>query len=210
MDSEPMTDQRSPEQIRRDIEETRADMDQTLDQIEYKVSPTHIRERQTAKVRSRFSEMRSTVRDNVMGSRDYGTSSSGPSTTDQARQKGQEAADTVRDAPDKALAQTRGNPLAAGLIAFGAGAMLGGLMPSTQAEQDAATTLKDKAEEPVKQELSDSAQRSKDDMQPAAQEAADQTKERAQEAAQRTKDDAQSRAQDVEEDASDASDRVRQ
>ena len=216
MGTEPIDDQRNPDdvardrdpdEIRQEIADTRSRMDDTLDQIEYRVSPGRIKERQQARVRGRWQRMKSSVMGEGDDSRGH---SSGPSRGDQAKEQGRQAAQAVKDAPDQARAQTRGNPLAAGMIAFGAGALIGSLLPSSQKEQEAAGRLRDQAEDPVKQELRDVAQRSKEDLQPAAQEAADQTKQRAQEATQETKDEAQSRADNVKQEAQGAAERTRQ
>lgn len=205
MGQEPMSEQgtqRTPEEIRRDIETTRADMDLTMDQLETRVSPSRIRQRQTAKVRDRWTR----ARESVMGSPD---STSSSSTRDRIRSQGDEAVRMAKDAPDRLEAQTRGNPLAAGAIAFGVGALVGSLLPASDTEQQAARRLREHAEEPVKQELKDAGQRSKDELQPAAQDAAQQTKERAANAAQATKDEAQDRAQNVQERAREGTDRAR-
>jgi Protein of unknown function (DUF3618) len=216
MAEEPLnTGQRTPDQIRRDIEATRADMDQTMDQLETRVRPSAIRQRQTAKLRGRWGR----ARERVMGSRDYaatrtgqpyrGNGDAGSSVTDQARARGDQAAQAVKDAPDRAMAQTRGNPLAAGVIAFGVGALVGSLLPSSEAEQQAATKLRDEAQEPTKQALKEAGERSKEELQPAVQDAAQRTKERASDAAQTTKDEAQDRAQQTKDRAQEGADRAR-
>lgn len=197
MADEPMstTGERTPEEIRRDIEATRADMDRTMNQIEDRVSPTAIRERQTERLRGRWSR----VKTSVMGSPDspFSGGGSGGSVTDTVRGQGEDAAAAVKSAPDRIEAQTRGNPLAAGAIAFGVGALLGSVLPASQREQEAASAVRDQAEEPLKQGLKQMGEQTKEDLQPTVQQAADQTKDRATEAAQTTKDDAQSRAQNV-------------
>ena len=209
MAEEPMstTGERTPEEIRRDIEMTRADMDRTMSQIEDRVSPTAIRERQTAKLRGRWSR----VRTSVMGSPDSPFSGGGSdgSVSDKVRGQGEHAAAAVKQTPERIETQTRGNPLAAGAIAFGAGALLGSLLPASQREQQAASALREQAEEPLKQGVREMGEQTKDDLQPALQDAADQTKQRATEAAQTTKDEAQSRAQDVQERARDGAQQAR-
>jgi hypothetical protein len=107
------------------------------------------------------------------------------------------ARQTLAGAPDQAIAQARGNPLAAGLIAFGGGLLLASLLPSTQPEQQAAQTLRDRFEEPVKQQAQQVAQDAKEALQPAAQQAAESVKQTAQEGVERTRDDATSSAQQV-------------
>ena len=60
------------------------------------------------------------------------------SAKDGAQQVATRAAEEIRDAPDLIQQQTQGNPLAAGLIAFGTGLLLATLFPPTEAEQRAA------------------------------------------------------------------------
>jgi len=66
-------------------------------------------------------------------------------------------ADQARETPERMIEGTRGNPLAAGVIAFGAGLLLGSIAPPTAPEQRAIGTLAEKAE-PLKDKLMDSAQ----------------------------------------------------
>lgn len=183
-----------PDQIRREIESTRHGLGETLEDIEDKVTPSRIAERQVDKVRGGIQN----VRERVMGSTDdYGYRSSEPGLTDRAGSAVDSARQSLTDAPDQAVAQARGNPLAAGLIAFGGGLLLASLLPSTEPEQQAAQTLRDRYEEPVRQGLQEAGQQAKEQMQPAAQQAADSVKQTAQEGAERTRDDAQSSAQTV-------------
>ena len=53
--------------LRHEIQATRSDMDRTLAELEDRVSPTRIKERQAAKVRSRWDDVRTSVRE-VLGS----------------------------------------------------------------------------------------------------------------------------------------------
>jgi hypothetical protein len=66
------------------------------------------------------------------------------------------AADMASSALEQARKRTWGNPLAAGLVVFGAGWLLSSLLPATEREQQAAAQLKDLAVEkgsPVAQQL---------------------------------------------------------
>ena len=216
MAEEPMstTGERSPEEIRRDIEATRADMGRTMNQIEDRVSPTAIRERQTERLRGRWSR----IRTSVMGSPDSPSSGrspfsgggSGESVADKVRGQGEDAAAAVKQTPDRLQAQTRGNPLAAGAIAFGVGALVGSVLPASQREQQAASAVREQAEQPLKEGLKQVGEQTKEDLQPAVQDAADQTKQRATEAAQTTKDEAQSRAHDVQDRAREGAQQTRE
>jgi Protein of unknown function (DUF3618) len=186
-----------PDQIRREIEQTRQGLGETLEDIEDKVSPPRIAQRQTQRVREGIQS----VRERVMGSPDPYDAYNPYDTRPGGAQRVGDAADSARQAvaqaPQQAVQKARGNPLAAGLIAFGGGLLLASLLPSTEPEQQAAQSLRDRFEEPVKEQLQEAGQQVREELQPAAQQAADQVKQTAQEGAQRTRDDAQSSAQEV-------------
>lgn len=187
-----MTDAQSPEEIRREIEETRTNLGHTLEDIEDRVSPARIKERRVEAVKSRWQN----VRESVMGSAQDSRSAASGRASDVAG-RASDAADTIKGAPDQALQRARGNPLAAGLIAFGGGALLASLLPATQKEQEAIQTLRDRYEEPVKSELQSAGQQAAERLQGTAQEAVQEVKSTAQEAAQQTRGDAQQSAQNL-------------
>jgi uncharacterized protein YjbJ (UPF0337 family) len=110
--------------------------------------------------------------------------------------KASDVADTVRGAPQAVAQQTQGNPLAAGIIAFGVGMLAATLIPVTDAERRAGQELKERGSD-LTDKVKDVASDLKDDVQGTVQEAAGQVKETARDAAQTTRDQAQSSAQDV-------------
>lgn len=142
-----MTQERTqdPELLRREIAATRADMDRTLAELEDRVSPTRIRQRQTAKVRSRWGE----VKTSVMGSADA-VQQRGGALADQAQDSLGDAQQAVQQAPEQLESATRGNPLAAGLIAFGIGSLAGSLFPATSPERKVAGELRERVEVDVR------------------------------------------------------------
>ena len=96
--------------------------------------------------------------------------------------------------------QTQGNPLAAGIIAFGVGWLVSSLLPAsekeTQLAQQAETAVRDNKDAllaPAKQ----AAQEIGDQLKPAAQDAVESVKSTAQDAAATVKSEGQSAAQDV-------------
>ena len=102
--------------------------------------------------------------------------------------------------PDAAIRQTQGNPLAAGLIAFGVGWLVSSLLPATQKEQQLAQQAetavrenKDALMAPAKQ----AAQEIGEQLKPAAQDAVESVKSTAQDAAATVKEEGQSAAADV-------------
>jgi hypothetical protein len=113
---------------------------------------------------------------------------------------------TVADSPNTIAAHTAGNPLAAGLIAFGIGWLIGSLLPVSEQEQQAAVNVKETAL-PV---VSDAAKEVADNLKEPAQQAVDTVKESATVAVETVKDESSSAAQDVKEQAADAKDTVQQ
>ncbi|MCC2661960.1 MAG: hypothetical protein K0R37_2734, partial [Arthrobacter sp.] len=114
---------------------------------------------------------------------------------------------TISDAPQKVAAKTQGNPLAAGLIAFGAGLLVSSLIPPSQKEREAAEALKNAAE-PVTTQLTEAAKDMGQDLKDQAQEAMENVKATATDAAAHVKDEGQTAVTDVKTSATDAKDHV--
>jgi uncharacterized protein YjbJ (UPF0337 family) len=189
---------KSTQELRRDIEHTREDLGETLDAIGDRVSPGRIVERRKARVRHAVSSMRASV----MGTAESATGGA-PRVAQQVGEAAGTVADSARQAPQQIVRQTQGNPLAAGLVAFGVGLVVASLIPPSKAEQEAAGALQDKLE-PLKDRALQSAREVKDEVQDAAQEAAGHVKATAGQAAADVRDDAQSAATQVTEEAQSA------
>lgn len=180
----------NPEQIQAQIERTRAELSDDVDRLTEKVSPPRVVGRQVDRVKTRAASLR----DRVMGSTDEGNGMRGASGS--LGSAASSAKDAVASAPQAVRQQTQGNPLAAGLVAFGVGMVLSSLLPAFDAEQQLASQAEEKAKElaePVKQ----AGQQLAEDLKPAAQQAVEQVKSTAQDAAQDTSEQAKSAAQDV-------------
>ena len=178
----------TPEEIRRDIERTRMELATDVDTLHEKVSPSAIASRRTQATKNRLSS----VKDRVMGSA-HGVSSSASST-------GSDVAGSVKQAPSAVRQQTQGNPLAAGVIAFGAGWLISSLLPSSDKEQQVTMAAKDQVQEhsdTLTAPLKEAAQGAKENLQPKAQEAADSVKSTATEAAGTVKGEAKSAKESV-------------
>ena len=203
-----------PDQIRGDIEQTQQHLSADVDALTDKVSPPRIVQRRVERTRSAVTN----VKDKIMGSTSEQTSdlggtvsSSASSARDSVASGVSSAADAVGSAPDLARQRTRGKPLAAGLIAFGAGWLVASLLPASEAEQQVASQVKDVATEkgrPVAQQLSQAGQEAAQELRESAQQRAQAVKETAADAASTVRDDAQSRASDVTDHAQDARSRV--
>jgi len=183
-----------PEEIRTDIERTRRELGQDVDALADKVTPSKIAERQTRKVKRAFSR----VTDRIMGS--------ASDAVDSTRDAVGNAADTVADVPRKAARATEGNPIAAGLIAFGVGMLVASLIPASRQEQRLAEQAKEAAA-PILDEAKDVAMESADHLREPARDAAESVKERAAEAVDTVRAEGADAASTVQADAKHAADR---
>jgi len=185
-----MTTSHDPQQIRADIERTRASLSENVNALTDTVTPSHIAKRQATKARSAVFGMK----DKVMGT----VSDVGSHTSDAASS----LSDAVTGVPGAAKTQTAGNPLAAGLIALGVGWLVGSLLPSSSVEQNAASQVKDTAT-PM---ITDAAKEVAEHLKQPAQEAVESLKGSATEAVDTVKQESAAAAQDVKGDALDAKD----
>ncbi|HEX4255847.1 MAG TPA: DUF3618 domain-containing protein [Streptosporangiaceae bacterium] len=203
-----------PDQIRGNIEQTQANLSADVDALTDKVSPPRIVERRVQQTRTAVTSLK----DRIMGSTSEHTSNlsgtvsdSASSARDSVAATASSAADVASNAPDLARERTRGNPLAAGLIAFGAGWLLSSLLPATETEQQVAGQVKDVAADkgrPVVEQLQQAGQEAAQDLRDSAQQRAQSVKETAADAASTVRDEAQSQASDVTDHAQDARGRV--
>jgi hypothetical protein len=114
----------------------------------------------------------------------------------------------LTDAHRQAAAKTQGNPLAAGLIAFGAGLLVSSLVPAGQKEREAADALKTAAE-PVTAQLSEAAKDMAEGLKEPAREAVENVKATAADAAENVKGEGRTAVSEVKDTAADAKDQVR-
>jgi hypothetical protein len=186
-----------PEVIRRNIDATRADLSRNVDALTEKVSPGRVVSRNVDKAKGRLSS----VKERVMGSDDnpYADGALG-SASDKASSVVGSIGDTATSAPSVARQKTQGNPLAAGLIAFGVGWLASSLLPASEKEQQAASAVKDKASEhsdALTAPLKEAASGAKDNLAGPAQDAVQSVKGTAADAAAHVKDEAASAKDDV-------------
>ncbi len=189
----------SPDEIRREIEQTRRDLATDVDTLHEKVSPKAVASRKVESAKGAVGS----VKEKVMGS---ASSASGSATSAVSS-----VAETTSAAPTIARQKAQGNPLAAGLIAFGAGWLVSSLIPASEKERQAATQVKDKVSEhsdTLTAPAKEAAQQMKENLQEPAKQAADSVKSTATEAAATVKGEAQSAKEDVASQARDAKDQV--
>jgi hypothetical protein len=217
-----MTTSNDPDEIRADIERTRATLSNDVDDLAESVKPKSVARRQVDKVK----DAAGGLKDRVMGSDDDDYSSTSTvgdkasaakdavadrayAARDTMSEKASDAADAVREAPTTLKRKTQGNPLAAGVVAFGLGMLVSSLIPSSEKERQAVSQLQDNLE-PVKQKATEVAQDVGENLRPAAQEAAQSMKSTAQEGVENVRQEGQSAAQDVKDQAQDSKDTVQQ
>jgi hypothetical protein len=230
-----MTTSNDPDEIRADIERTRAALSNDVDDLAESVKPKNVAGRQVDKVK----EAASNIKERVMGSDDddystgaVGTVSDNASSAkdavadrayaakdavadkaygakDSASQKASEARDAVREAPRRMKRRAQGNPLAAGVVAFGLGMLVSSLIPSSEKEREAVSQLQENLE-PVKEKATEFAKDVGEGLKPAAQEAAESVKTTAQEGVETVRQEGQSAAQDVKDQAQASKETVQQ
>lgn len=122
------------DELTTEIRTTRGRMDRTLDDIGDRAGPGRLTERLKGAV--------SNTKDTVMG------------TAGDARHS---MADSAGGASDAVKRQSQGNPLAAGLVAFGAGLLAGSVMPESRTENKLAREVQAKAQGPLREHAKESA-----------------------------------------------------
>ena len=210
-----------PDVIRRQIEDTRRELSYDVDALNEKVNPARVVDRRVTAAKGKMTNLK----EKVMGSAQDTTSQAhgvasnaagsvqdaASSAADSVSSAASSAVCAVKQAPDAVIRQAQGNPLAAGLIAFGAGWLISSLLPATQKEQQLAQQAetavrehKDTLLEPAKQ----AAQEIGDQLKPAAQQAVDSVKSTAQDAATTVTEEGKSAAADVQGQAQQSKDTV--
>jgi gas vesicle protein len=176
------------DQIRDDIELTRTQLAHDVDRLADKTVPSRVAQRQWDRAKAKVRG----VSDRVMGSAHGNGSMIKDKASDAlgtVQDKTADVAEQVKQAPAAINRQTQGNPVAAGLIAFGAGLLVASLMPASNMERRAGQQLRDHADdliEPVRQPLTESMHQIRDDMGDSAKEAAASVRDTAKDAAQTT------------------------
>jgi hypothetical protein len=198
----------NPDVIRADIEATRARLGTNVDAVADKVTPSHIVQRQTDKVKENVKDAVFGVKEKVMGAADH-TAGNVHSATSSAGAHVSDAGAAISHTPAEVKSKTQGNPLAAGLIAFGAGLLVSSLIPASQKEREAADALKTAAE-PLTTELTEAAKHVAEGLKEPAQEAVENVKATAVDATDHVKAEGQGAVADVKDRATEARDNVQQ
>ncbi|UQS22293.1 DUF3618 domain-containing protein [Amycolatopsis thermalba] len=210
-----------PDRLRREIEGTQRNLGSDVDALAEKVTPSRVVHRRVHRARGLARNMK----ERVMGSASGGvrtatdrmhqatdsassTASSMASTASDAASSvastasdaASSVAEQVQDAPRMVRRQTEGNPLAAGLIAFGAGWLVSSLIPASRQERELAGQVKESAQDMAGQ-MGSVAQEMTENLREPAQEAVQSVKSTASEAASTVADETKSAAQEVKDSA---------
>jgi gas vesicle protein len=172
------------DQLTADIAQTRDRMSGHLDELQDKVSPTAIVDRQKQAARAKVGGIKEKA---------FGT----------ARSAGN-ATPSPSDASDAARHQVQGAPIAAGLAAFGLGMVIAALVPATEAESKAAVQVKDVVQDKAQPLMEDAKAAATDigqNLKESAAQSAQQVKDTGTEAVATVKDEGQSSVQTVKSDA---------
>jgi len=185
------------EELRGELAVERASIGADLEAIGDRVSPGRIVQRRRAATRQRFDGLRERIMGTAEDLRDAATAPVSGATSS--------IAETMSAAPQAMRRTTGGNPLAAGLVAFGVGLVVATLLPETETEQRLAEKVQPQLEElagtagqaaqDVVEAVKPAAEEALHDMKQGAQEAASHVKEQGTHAVSATTDQAKTSAQ---------------
>lgn len=181
-----------PDVIRQQIEQTRRNLSDDVDALNEKANPARVMDRKVTSAK----ESVTGLKDRVFGSASDSSSAMAGGVQDAASS----AAQSVQNAPEVVQRKTQGNPIAAGLIAFGVGWLVSSLLPTSEKEKQLAAQAESAVKEhsqPLIDHAKQAAQEAGDALKPAAQQAVESVKGTAQEAAQTVAEEGRSAAGDV-------------
>ena len=181
-----------PDAIRQDIEQTRAEMGETVEAIGYKADvPSRAKDAVSEKVenvKSKVSDTATRAKEAVTGT----TSRVGDRVADATPSSGQ-----VKQQARRTAGLAKENPLGLAIGATALGFLAGLAVPSTRVEDEKLGPVADQVKDKVKETGQEALDRGKQVAQEVASSAADTAKERTQEQGQELADSARQSAQDV-------------
>jgi len=216
-----------PDRIRREIEHTQADLSRDVDALASKITPRRIVRRRVHRVKGAAARWKETVMGVVPTRGTPVRTGTHISTDDSGRSPGEamhrmtdaigdaasSAGATARQAPQAIRRQARGNPIAAGVIAFGTGWLVASLIPAARREQDVADRAVRAGREKVQAAgpaVQQAAAEVRDNLREPAQQAVESLRSTGLQAGRAVADDGRARAEEVQERARDAAENVRE
>lgn len=177
-----------PNEIRRDIEQTRAEMTETAGAIGYKADvPARAKDRMT-ETKDRITGTVSSAKDSIVGSAGDAKDRVSSATPD---------AEQVKQKARRVGGMAQENPMGLAIGATAVGFIAGLLVPSTRIEDEKMGEVSDRVIEQAKQTGQEAMERGKEVAQQAASSAADTAKETGREQASELSDSARESAETV-------------
>jgi len=129
-----------PDQIRHDIQRTEAELSGDINTLTDRVNPQRVARRRVEALRGAVES----ATEKVMGSSGHPARHSAG---DQLHHAAESMKHSAGSAPHAVIQRAEGSPLAAGLIAFGAGVLVSSLLPRSRPEQHMADRVRHTAQE---------------------------------------------------------------
>jgi len=199
----------NPSEIRAQIEQTRSSLSDNVDALAYQANPSHIAQRQVSKVKAaggRFLDRLLGAAEDAKDAAVEGVENAVEGVQDAASgvaDRASDLGDSVASVPRAARQQTQGNPLAAGVVAFGIGLLIAAAFPPSRKEKELAQAVKEQAQ-PLTDQLAAAGREVVQNLAEPAKEAVDSLKESATDAVQHVQEEGASAVADVKGVAGDA------
>lgn len=197
----------------------KADVADKVEDVRHRLSPAGAVRRTTSKLRESLQGAKPISNGNtsreigVAGGEVTGSRTATSDVPGKLVEKARSASDTLTEkagaAPETLTEKAAGNPLAVGLLAFGAGMVVAGLLPPTERERQVAGLVKERVE-PLKDQALEAGRTIMGELKPAAQGSLEQVKERAAGAVEQVKGEARGAAEELKQGAQTASGQVKQ
>ncbi|MBM0207460.1 DUF3618 domain-containing protein [Micromonospora sp. STR1s_5] len=212
-----------PDRIRREIETTRNELSSDVDALTDKVNPRRIAGDRVGQARSAFTR----AKEKVMGSSSHmgqeasqRVSHMAGSVRDETRSLGHQSREVMGSVRDEARSlghqsreQAQGNPVAAGLVAFGVGLLAASLIPPSGRERHLAGRARNMVSEhsdELREQASQVGHQMQDNLREPAQQAAQSVRSSAQQGLSAVRDQGRSAAGQVQGETHAAADDLRQ
>lgn len=200
-----------PDELKTEVEDSRARLAHDVDRLADKVTPGKVARRKAYATQHRLAGLKERVMGSdgrtpgaQTGQKMHDLAESAGDVAGQAgdtvRHTADQVGQSVRQAPGQVSRQTQGSPLAAGVIAFGAGMLAAALLPASEAEERVGAKLREHSDEllqPARQTAQEAAQDLKEGMRQPAMDAVESVKSTAKDAAEATKQQVQDSGQEA-------------
>ncbi|GAB3951745.1 DUF3618 domain-containing protein [Micromonospora vulcania] len=194
-----------PDRIRREIETTRDELSSNVDELTDRVNPRRIASDRAVQARGAFDR----AKEKVMGR----SSQLGQGTQQRMSHAAGSVRDETRSLGQQSREQAQGNPLAAGLVAFGVGLLAASLVPPSGRERQLAgraRTMVSEHSDELRAQASQAGNQVRDNLREPAQQAAQSVRSSATQGVSAVREQGRSAAGQVQGQAHAAADDLRQ